>query len=1035
MKVLDDLDKICKNFLNEKDKNKLKKNYEEFKCLQIKLKNLYFMNLNNFEDFYKKLNKIQEILNDKSNHLIIKKDQKNKFIQEYRTSELLNFFNKIDHIHTFKYKNKICKCDYHNESLISHSVMVMIVCYIYAEEDIKLLAMITGLLHDIGKDGCKIPSGNYSSFPFHGEYGSLILDNFEILKKYISNEEYESMKRAICVHMCGYHSIDIKDNYTNKRWSMLSIENDLTKKLLRILRVGDSHGKICNIKLNDNKEVMETQEIFYDKIKINNYNFEKYKKILILMCGNSSSGKSYLSKKIVELLNEDKISILSRDEEIMRLTTSDNYGINYKYYIDNNCSNEVNNKINIRVHDSFNNNKITILDTCMNMYYGLEKIVPINRLNNVFIVSIIISRNEKINENDAKRRDLSLEEQIKLHGIRDEFHPLGGSINLKNMRSRYSINSEKENILNPHLILTTNWEFTERNKVILKMINEKIKIEEKNNKKKDLGNKLNLVEHLNKLLKKITINKIIDELKNNYFINMRNIDDNLYFIKYEERCQYWESWARDCRGCVIKLNNKKFEFERYLMPRGAEVLSSIHIKEGINETENLSSIENNVLSEEQKDIMNSLLNNNDEEIYLSFKVDGAIISFTFILDYSSIIYYKEIMKNKDKIHSLMVKLCKNKEYLLIIGTSGNFFINNHMLDYFLTSILLGFLKKEEYDIRKEIEKYDINEIFNKYSKEFINKIDEFYNEIKRSNNLNELKSFCCSFESVCSNRRTLWNKFHKELTINYSKSMFIFLSLSKIYKEGINYEYKPHYEINQSIFEEPYYWKTNINKVSEMLENLEGIVKGKINKNEYINKYKPINKNNLEKEFDYEGFILYNKNNEKWLYSKVKTNIYYRCHKFKIKNINKILDIDDEYKDIFSISKIIKVFYNEMEDRLFKYIKCVSKSFDDLDKYEKYLNGKILASYMKHDYEGKRRIIIHNVKSWIIDTREILINEIYDNKIKIEEDKLNNYHKLLVIKLIINDDIENNIKKELINFKEDKKNIIKNLFDEYINNY
>ena len=124
-----------------------------------------------------------------------------------------------------------------------------------------------------------------------------------------------------------------------------------------------------------------------------------------------------------------------------------------------------------------------------------------------------------------------------------------------------------------------------------------------------------------------------------------------------------------------------------------------------------------------------------------------------------------------------------------------------------------------------------------------------------------------------------------------------------------------------------------------------------------------------------------------------------------------------------------------MEDRLFKYIKCVSKSFDDLDKYEKYLNGKILASYMKHDYEGKRRIIIHNVKSWIIDTREILINEIYDNKIKIEEDKLNNYHKLLVIKLIINDDIENNIKKELINFKEDKKNIIKNLFDEYINNY
>ena len=184
--------------------------------------------------------------------------------------------------------------------------------------------------------------------------------------------------------------------------------------------------------------------------------------------------------------------------------------------------------------------------------------------------------------------------------------------------------------------------------------------------------------------------------------------------------------------------------------------------------------------------------------------------------------------------------------------------------------------------------------------------------------------------------------------------MFIFLSLSKIYKEGINYEYKPHYEINQSIFEEPYYWKTNINKVSEMLENLEGIVKGKINKNEYINKYKPINKNNLEKEFDYEGFILYNKNNEKWLYSKVKTNIYYRCHKFKIKNINKILDIDDEYKDIFSISKIIKVFYNEMEDRLFKYIKCVSKSFDDLDKYENYLNGKILASYMKHDYEGKK---------------------------------------------------------------------------------
>jgi len=176
----------------------------------------------------------------------------------------------------------------------------------------------------------------------------------------------------------------------------------------------------------------------------------------------------------------------------------------------------------------------------------------------------------------------------------------------------------------------------------------------------------------------------------------------------------------------------------------------------------------------------------------------------------------------------------------------------------------------------------------KFGDQWINK---FLN-LKFFDDLTQVHTF--SFETICKNRQGIFNDHeHIELACSYDVDRCVFVGVSI----SDHLFYVPHsiYETSSHIpFEQPLWWNVaHAKQVDAMIEALDSMLMGKITKIEYLTMFPPSNKNPVTDFIDPEGWVAMkivtpstqNLDLPPTVYSKIKTESYYRAHKFEQDNI------------------------------------------------------------------------------------------------------------------------------------------------------
>ena len=498
---------------------------------------------------------------------------------------------------------------------------------------------------------------------------------------------------------------------------------------------------------------------------------------------------------------------------------------------------------------------------------------------------------------------------------------------------------------------------------------------------------LSIIELVNKLYVDYdgNLDRVIDWFYSKRFIAKKLALQDTLLIYYLDKTQLWTKWARQARGVIVKIvkldqNMKRFIPIKYSLDRGAEVLTTIHKLHDITETENTSSIQ---FDKTQIDIMHKLANNIPFKNYLSMKVDGMLVNITLYNNKSNIA--KEISEyinnSNDNFGKLVLKLCSDLDcdFIAVISTSKTFNIElDEIIGYVISAFLVS-LNVITYEEIVEFAKYSYHpypyDLMKQYGKHIIEKLKVFYN------NLTSFDTFVTlSFEAVCPNLTCPWNYYHNELTINYPNAFVKFLSYAT------DFVVTPHFEFSELIhkmgFDEPFWWEINdVSKINNMIRD--------ICQPDFLVKYPPNNtylvKNNY---IDYEGFVLWTPDKDKYDYEKIKTVEYYENH--NPRNIWKLLDISNvTYTNIFANTKRVKQFFEEIKINFKKIYYDIRNIIID----KNYMLNKEIQELI-HPYNN----IYDYIVSKLNNRAKVTINNLPDEKlVKII---INNEHFYPILRLL-----------------------------------
>ena len=906
-------------------------------------------------------------------------------INDLKFNDIFNFI-KLKHYHCEE--GKICP---HNESLYEHLHNVANFAYIrskklnYSEHECKK-AWITGLLHDIGKPGTININKKYISFKGHGIVGGAILNNLwsnEIFEKLgMTRHDWGDICTCTCVHMCGY----FLEQETDEHIFNLKILPTSVKKILVPLRYGDYMGLFKkeddeSYKTNLELELLETECRFIKNINvdnsINNTEINDYLKvtkknsIMIQVIGTSASGKSSFVNKLVNIIGKEKTTVISRDFYMIN-TINKHYGFDlinstddivpliyqraYNIYI--NTNKELVSVINYNMLKACINNlnlgKIVIIDSMITMFSSVKNIIPDIALN-AYKINFWLNRNKLLTSDESENRlGMSLEKQIIAHGDCNKFNPYKKDlvwINLISLTENIIIENNKSKA---HLSVAIGW-----NNCMDHIINHLCE------KVIDIYNynytlpKLPLLEDTNDmtLLELITLLKLTNNIDlffktHNYIVIKKYID--IIGIKYIDGLnKIWKpKWAREARGRFYYIGDQygylPIELKSGLQ-RGIEILTKEHINSGIIETQDIESkTYSSIFDETQQYILQLFTNDNPIDSYISAKVDGSLLIIN-IYPLESIQYniILDLINNytDDFSKELAYYCCNNNLPLITISTQGTLFIYDHMQEYFLTAV------------QSLINPIELTEtlllLWKSIIPEFVKLVLKYYGQI--INIINDKEYISMFFEIYCKNRTTLTGNIHTELAISYNHNGFNLLGLTS---QNI---FTPHFDLPQTIFTQPFSLKiTSTSQVFDIMKKIDNIIIDNDETNKIFSCVHP------------EGFVLLTKINNKYDYAKIKTKLYYDCHKIKENNIKNLLLLNSNCEKFYPIITKLKNFFNNFKPLIFKIVdesnNILMNEFNVDSPFYKCLSNKgqqrideVINILKLNDYDNPKILTIYKI--------------------------------------------------------------------------
>lgn len=931
---------------------------------------------------------IQHILKINFNVWTVSKNAQN--IVSTSFGEILEEISK-KHLHSITHKNIEYKCTHHHESLLTHllSVMLIVYCkmkpYTYSIHSITMYCL-TGLLHDIGKLACarfvSTVNNKWISYPFHGEMGSGLLlrawnTDFE---KFFTKNEWATIARTINVHMYGYHATDPNSEQTKYKWGLLCSETNEVKDILYFLSQADHFGAIRNESDDANIKYIDSRKYFKEAIS-RSCEPEKYTSggIIISLCG-LGTGKSTMAESIKTIcvskrreyvyINRDNIMIKIVAIELKQEPSypdteqiSQALFATYKeYYEKNKLGFKVNQEMKRMIQEGIERQQIIIIDSTMNMYRPIESVYPANAIA-AFKIGIHCIRNEPLDQDQNQGQltdNRTIFSWLPSSVVGESYS--GGTLKMLTPTTSTMDSVNNIDISKPNICFTTTW--TSGTDELFRQLNIFIQPIQETENVSDLQVNMNAKEYVNFLYKKIGWNGIKKILESQCYdviiphqVRGTEFENKIFKVKYQERCNLWKpKWSREFRGTIIRLTDENIIVcDKQLLQRGAEVLTGHHLNVNINETQDVSVKKIEILDDIQNDTCNRLLNRTDINAVASFKLDGSLLGACCYRKgtepYNE--YCKMISIVDDKFAKIVKQLCEimELEFIVVISSQNTLFLGEDMQDHMITSILVDC--GISYEQIKELGKTNSPaELFQIYGHLFLNKLNKLFSQFN-------CDRMCACYEAVNERRTTAWGNTHKELTIDYPKSILRILGCT--FDSGM---YKAHFQFEEELvragFEQPLYWKINhATQIENLMKDLTKIIHKEISVADFFDRNKPDNIHLPSLMFpDYEGFVFYREVGGRYDYSKIKTEEYYKSHKFHEDNVSYLIRLGKVASDIFPLTRVAIDFYMNLEDKLKNICNDIYAKLSSGILFE-LLPEKAQISYHKQKSDTQMKMLIN----------------------------------------------------------------------------
>ena len=892
-------------------------------------------------------------------------------------------------------KVPICNCAYHEEELFEHLHICAIVAGIHAirfNQNV-FLTTLTGLLHDIGKPACiRIFNGGNIGYPYHGEYGSIILSRIynPDFTQFISIQEYEILCRCIQIHMCSYHIVDFQSNWNINRINSTRIESDSVKNILHCLSYGDVFGAFSEF---NNSEMFLSSRLAYREMISQKYDNTKTKYAFFVR-GRSGSGKSFVSNLLVKLCTTLglKVGRIERDmvicntvrkiqdlPEISVRPTDTEYASYHAFYKQHKLGAQVNNEMKTQFKYYHSIYDAVIIDTQMSLFRGFDQIIP-DSISNCICIALDVSRNLLI-EDDSKN-GVSLQTQLSMFGNCSALFPfdLTGT-NIFALSCSYTHNQRPVGVTPDFVFsISYNQHFSGENSIGFAYFSNFLKNLISNNMP-DISelslnmlnamntDDMNLVQYINHLYETNdkSYDAVIQILKSQYYhvgapsqlkgmlgTSTAQINDEYNFlsIKYLDHNNNWNKWGRESRGSTLVLIDGKWTMLKYLMERGAEMLTGMQVKRGIDKTDNVDTkmdFKASHLSRTQQELIQDLREGNPVDLVMSFKKDGSLLSCALYTGKMGILMRRLINTYWDKFTKAVMTeydQISGSDDVFVFQSQSTLFIGDAMYDYTTTAIF-----PEALPSLSPIKKIKT------YSAPFMTKLKKIFQNID-----GDIKQILG--ETICANRTESYSgNIHKELAMSYPTSSFTILSITSIKND--TYNVYPHYiysdTINEAGMTEPAFWKcTEVAQVDKLIQDVDAFIFKKIIMEQFYQSNPPSNIYPYDKVIDCEGFVTYDlkRNNS---YGKIKTDSYYKSHKLRDDNIPFLCELNKVAGHIFPLARIVDETISKLDAKL-TVINPELVNLITSDAMKTVLPQKATSGFDKRPRPVQFKIIINNAK-------------------------------------------------------------------------
>ena len=938
---------------------------------------------------------------------VVERNGTNEIIKEMTFKQIFDGLKTLNvHQNVTDDKGNNYSCGFHEEELFDHLIMTGIIsCHRAIKMKIDpFISALSGILHDIGKPGCiHLFSKGRVGYPFHGEFGAIILSRIysSSFESYISKDSWEMVCRLLTVHMCSYHLTTFTSKWEQARINSTRIEDETCKNYLMALSHGDVLAALSN--LSSYSDFIDTREEYYQEISkpfICNQN-----KIVITVDGLSNSGKSTVSDLLMTFFRDHNISYgyVARDivmftlycnmngiSSPMQRPTADEYATCYAFYKKNGLAKIVNKNMCNSIRSSIDTNRVTIIDTQLTLFKHSSTIIPSN-ISDCIVISIDVNRNNITV--DDKKNGIKMNEQLKLSGDSTFLKPFDVStMDVYRLQSKYCNKNEDVSAIGSvdfKFQICSNFEFSGLNSIGLESFKKSFMNIYSNLTKSTSGSSidnLNLTDLINHVYS--TSDKNYDTLCE-FFRNKAyqcscpfDFRDTPYakriiHLKYLDHNNNWNKWGRDTRGTAFYLNDDNYWIPvKYLMQRGAEMVTGMQIKRGITDTENINlgaDYRCSHLSPQQQSLIIKLATNSSINLKASFKKDGSLHAFVLYSGEFAKVIRSIILSKCDEFTKTVSRIWDTitgtTDYTFVFQSQGTMMLGNFMQDYATTSLFPMADPK-----LTPIEKLEMfgPDLFRRLAKMF----DTMNGDYK-----------LILAETICANRIESYSgKVHNELAVAYPNSGFTILSRTSI--TGTSYQVEPHYEFSDIIhsngFVEPAFWDvTTVINMDNLIKAVDSYIFGKMTIDEFYESFPPSNKYGYEKIIDVEGFVVYDLDNSN-SYGKIKTDSYYKAHKLRDGNIPFLCDLALVAGHLFPLANKIRTIYVDLDSKLTtinsKLIELVTS-----DLMFNSLSDKVKKSYMTKDKATQFKIIINIAKDMYCDNAIPFFVEQFGD-IKVTED-------------------------------------------------